>query len=224
MANIAVAFGFRPVGYVEGAAPTYGMRRRKIALGNTNPIFHGDPVVSLSTGYIAQAASNSVQIAGIFQGCEYLSISQGRKVRSNYWPGSDASADPDCFIIDTAGAMFLAASNGSAIVLGNVGNNVGFFIATGGAAAPAVTSGQGNTSNQLSGAMLDVAGTNSGSSGAIGTTNTLPFRILDLYSNFVAQGAPSAGSTSFNGADNTTNFNWAVVAFNNVDQKSLTGI
>jgi hypothetical protein len=224
MANVAVAFGFKHLGYVEGAAPTFGMRRRKIALGYTNPIFHGDPVVSLSTGYINQASSNSTQIAGIFQGCEYLSISQGRKVRSNYWPGSDASADVDAFIIDSGTALFVAASNGAAIVLGNVNNNVGFFIATGGSSSPTVGSGQGNTGNQISGALLDVAGTNSGSSGAIGTTNTLPFRIVGLYSDFVAQGAPSAGSTSFNGADNTTNFNWAVVKLNNVDQNSLTGI
>jgi hypothetical protein len=29
------------------------MRRRKIALGNATPIFHGDAVISLGTGYIA---------------------------------------------------------------------------------------------------------------------------------------------------------------------------
>lgn len=224
MANILAPFGFRHIGMKEGAPPTFGMRRRKIALGNTNPIFKGDPVVSLNTGYIAQASSNSTQIAGIFQGCEYLSVSQGRKVRSPYWPGSDASADVDCFIIDTGDAYFLAQSNGSPIVLANVDNNIGFFIATGGAASPTAGSGQGNTSNGLSGALLDVAGTNSGSSGAIATTATLPFRILRLFSSDMIQGDPVLGSTSFNGTDNATNFNMAVVAFNNVDARSQTGI
>jgi hypothetical protein len=224
MANVAVAFGFKHIGYAGGAAPTYVMKRRKIALGNGHAIFHGDPVISLGTGYIDQAANNSTQFAGIFQGCEYLSVSQGRKVRSNYWPGSDASADVDAFIIDSGDALFLGASNGAPIVFGNVNNNIGYFIATGGSAAPVIGSGQGSTSAQLSGALFDVAGTNSGGSGAINTTSTLPFRIVGLYSDFVAQGAPTAGSTSFNGSDNTTNFNWAVVKLNNVDFNSLTGI
>ncbi len=227
MANVLAPFGFRHIGFVEGAAQTYGMRRRKIALGNTNPIFHGDPIVSLNTGYIAQASTNTVAdistgaaptVSGIFQGCEYLSISQGRKVRSPYWPGSDASADVDAFIIDSPGALFVAQANGTPVV--SVGTssgidlNCGMFIATGGSAAPAAGSGQGNTTNGLSGAMIDTAGTNGSGSGAPATGAALPFRIYDMYSNFMIPGAPTAGSTSFNGTDNTTNFNWAVVTFN----------
>ncbi len=224
MANVANAFGFKHVGYQEGTAPTMGLRPRKIALGNTNPIFHGDPVVSLSTGYIAQAVNNAatVGVAGIFSHCEYFSVSQQRKVRSNYWPGSDAQFDVDAFIIDTIGAMFVAASNGAAIVTANLDNNIGFNIATGGSATP--TAGQGNTVSQLSGATLDVAGTNGTGSGAINTTTTLPFRLMRLYSDLVIPGSPLLGGTSVNGADNTTNFNWAVVTFNNQALKQLTGI
>jgi hypothetical protein len=227
MANILAPFGFRHIGYLEGAAPTYGMRRRKIALGNSNPIFHGDPIVSLSTGYIAQASTNTLAdiaagaaptVSGIFQGCEYLSISQGRKIRLPYWPGSDASADVDAFIIDAPTAIFVAQANGTPVV--NLGSgsgidlNCGMFIATGGSAAPTAGSGQGNTTNGLSGAMIDTAGTNGSGSGAPATGAALPFRIVDLYSNFVAPNAPTAGTTSFNGADNTTNYNWAIVTFN----------
>jgi hypothetical protein len=225
MANVLAPFGFRHVGYLEGSAPTMGVRPRKIALGNTTPIFRGDPVISLNTGYIAQISSNIVQVAGIFQGCEYVSVSQGRKVRSNYWPGSDAAYDVDAFVLDAQGSLWLAQSNGGAhgpIVIGDVDNNIGVFIATGGSATP--TAGQGNTTSQLSGALLDTAGTNAGGTGAINTTSTLPFRIYRLYSDFVAQGSPAAGTTIANGADNTTNFNWAVVAANNWDTKSLTGI
>lgn len=220
MANVLAPFGFRHVGYKEGAAPTYGMRRRKIALGNANPIFHGDPVISLGTGYVAQLSANNVQVAGIFQGCEYYSISQSRKVRSQFWPGSDAQFDVDCFIIDAAGALFLGQSNGAAITFANVDNNIGVFIATGGVLSPTAGSGQGCTANGLSGALFDVAGTNSGGTGAINTTSTLPFKIEALYSDFVAQGAPNAGTTIVNGADNTTNFNWAVVSANSWDSRA----
>jgi len=155
MANVLTPFGFQHVGYMEGVTPSYGFRKRRIALGNTNPIFHGDPVVSLSTGYIAQASSNTVQVAGVFESCEYVSVSQQRKIRSWYWPGSDAQFDVDCYIIDAAGAYFKAQANGIPILLTSVGNNVGFFIATGGSTAPVAGSGQGNTVNQISGSLLD---------------------------------------------------------------------
>ena len=221
MANVLTPFGFQHVGYMEGVTPSYGFRKRRIALGNTNPIFHGDPVVSLSTGYIAQASSITVQVAGVFESCEYVSVSQQRKIRSWYWPGSDAQFDVDCYIIDAAGAYFKAQANGIPILLTSVGNNVGFFIATGGSTAPVAGSGQGNTVNQISGSLLDSANTNGGQPA---TTATLPFRIVRLFSDDMVVGNPALGGTQFNGADQNTNFNMAIVTFNNVDSKSLTGI
>lgn len=226
MANTLSPFGLKHLGNVGfGGMPTYELRQRRIALGNTNPIFRGDPVTSLSTGYIAQAVSGAaVQWAGVFSHCEYFSVSQQRKVRSNYWPGSDAQFDVDAFIIDAFASQFLAASDGttnpqgggSAILGANVDFNIDVTIATGGSSAPTAGSGQGNTVAQLSGALLKVS--------TIATTATLPLRLIRPYSDFVAPGAPAAGTTSFNGADNTTAFNWYIVAFNNVDAKSLTGI
>jgi hypothetical protein len=202
------------------------MKRCKIASGNTNPIFHGDAVIQLGTGYIAQPSSNALTIAGVFQGCEYLSTARGTKVRSPYWPGSDASADVDAFVIDAFAALFVAQVNGTPILFADIGANIGIFTATGGAASPTPGSGQGNTSNGLSGMLLDSAGTNTGGHGDIatlGTATTAPFRIVRLYSDDVIQGSPVLGGTTFNGADNSTNFNWVVVAANNFDQKTLVG-
>ena len=224
MANILAPAGFKHLGYMEGYAPTFGLRRRKIALGNTHAIFRGDPVISLATGYIDQISANNIQLNGVFQGCEYFSVSQQRKVRSPYWPGSDAQFDVDAFVLDADGSLWLGQSNGAPITIANVDNNVGVFIALGGSISPTPGSGQGNTVNGISGALIDVAGTNTGGSGAINTTSTLPFRIYSLYSDYVAQQAPVAGSTSFQGADNTTNFNFAVLTANNWDSKALTGI
>jgi hypothetical protein len=218
MANILTPFGFKHLGNVGiGMAPSYEMRQRKIALGNTNPIFHGDPVTSLSTGYIQQAVTGAgVQIAGVFQGCEYFSISQQRKVRSPYWPGSDAQFDVDAFIIDAAFSQFYVAADAGPVTFASIDNNADITIATGGSTTPVAGSGQGNTINGFSGALLKFSN--------IGTSAAFPFRIIRLYSDFVAPGAPNAGTTSFPGADNTTAFNWVIVAFNNVDAKSLTGI
>lgn len=218
MSNILTPFGFKHLGNVAfGGAPTYEMRQRRIALGNTNPVFHGDPVVSLNTGYIQQYVTGSgLQIAGIFQGCEYFSVSQQRKVRSPYWPGSDAQFDVDAFIIDAAFSQFYAAFDGGPIAFASIDANSDITIATGGSTSPVAGSGQGNTVNGFSGALLK--------SSNVGTNAAFPMRLIRPYSDFVAPGAPVAGTTSFNGADNTTAFNWWIVAFNNVDAKSLTGI
>lgn len=227
MANILTPFGAKHLGNVGfGGAPTYELRHRKIALGNTNPIFRGDPVASLATGYIQQYVTGTPPVAGIFSHCEYFSISQQRKVRSNYWPGSDAQFDVDAFIIDAMGSQFLMASDGStqgtfapsgAILFAAIDTNADILIATGGSATPVAGSGQGNTSNQISGALIKAS--------TIAVTSTLPLRMIRPYSDFVAAGAPSAGTTSFNGADNTTQYNWWIVAFNQVDSRAgTTGI
>ncbi len=232
MANVLTPFGLKHLGNVGGGfAPSYELRQRRIALGQTNPIFRGDPVMTVtgaSGGYIQQYAigGGGVTIAGVFSHCEYFSVSQQRKIRSNYWPGSDAQFDVDAFIIDAAQSMFYAASDGtgtvtnfapaSIIVQAAIGANIDINIATGGSSAPAAGSGQGNTVAQISGAMLKVA--------SIATTATLPFRLIRPYSDFVAPNAPAAGTTSFNGADNTTTFNWWIVAFNSAESKQLTGV
>jgi hypothetical protein len=223
MANILTPFGFQHIGYREGFAPTFGRKRCRIASTNTNPIFHGDAVIQLATGYIGQPTSNALTIAGVFEGCEYLSISTGRKTYSRYWPGADAAADVDAFVIDTLSALFVGQVNGTPILFSDIGANIGVFTATGGSASPTPGSGQGNTSNGLSGMLLDSAGTNSGGTGAVATTSTLPFRIVDLWSSYKIPGAPNLGGTQFNGTDNTTNYNWVVVAANNFDQKTLLG-
>lgn len=197
MANTLTPFGFRHFGYLEGFAPTYGMSVRRIAAGNATAIFRGDPVTSLSTGYVAQSAAGTTQIAGIFQGCEYLSTSQQIKIRSKYWPGSDATGDVTAFLIDSPQATFLAQSNGTAIALSNVGNNANFALTQ-----------AGNTTTGYSGATIDQS--------TINVTTTLPFRIIRLYSDVGAAGS--------NGTDNTTNFNFAVVTFNFQDFRSTTGI
>lgn len=195
MPNIQAPFGFRQWSGM-GATPTYEQTTRLIASGNGTAIFNGDPVVSLSTGYITRATAGTTQIAGIFIGCKYLSTSQKRTLWMPYWPGSDAAADVEAYIITDPNAKFLAQAGGAAtaIVLGNVGNNVNFGLGT------------GNTSTGNSGAFADQT--------TIATTATLPFRILQLV-----QDPPGS-----NGSDITTGYNYVVVGFNFMDVKSTTGI
>jgi hypothetical protein len=195
MANTLAPFGFKHIGYLEGHAPNFAPQPRQIAYNNATKIYRGDPVVSLSTGYIAQATAGTTQIAGIFDSCTYYSVAQGKQVWSNYWPGGDVANNAviTAYIISTPSALFLAQSNGTPIGQADIGSNVNFAIGTGS------TVGGG-----FSGATIDQS--------TLATTNTLPFRIYSLYAGVG------------NGSDNTSNYNWAVVAFNNQDFKSLTGV
>jgi len=206
MANTFAPYGFRFIGINGAAAPNYAPTQRRIAQGNTTQIFRGDPVVQLNTGYITQATAGATQIAGIFDYCEYFSVSQQRTVRSNYWPANgDAAADVAAFVIDAPGATFQVVSgNGGPVVLADVGQNVNFAL------------GAGNTTTGISGAYADFA--------TINTTNTLPFRIYNFAGNtgyVVGDGAPQIIG---NGSDGTTPYNTVYVTFNNQDYKVLTGI
>lgn len=194
MANVLNPFGFADFGMISGADPTFGQTTGVVSKLDTTPLFKGDVLSRLTTGYITRATPGTAQIHGIFIGCSYLSISQGKVIQSNYYPGSDAQTDVTALIISNPAAVFYAQCNAGPILFSDVGANINF------------ANGTGNTFTQLSGATLDYS--------TVGTTTTLPFRITGVYSNPVGQ----------NGTDGTTPFNYAYVTFNNQDFKSLTGV
>lgn len=207
MANVSAPYGFRQVGTIDGFTPNYAPSQRRILKTNTTPIFKGDVVVQLSSGYIALATPGTTQIAGIFDGCEYLSISQGRTVRSPFWPGNDAQLDVAAFVIDSPNSVFQVQSgNGGPIVLADVGQNINFNAGAG-----------GNTFTGFSGQFADFATLSP-------STTTLPFRVINFAGNsgYVTGDGPPA--IVGNGSDGTTAFNTIYVVFNNQDYKVLTGI
>jgi len=195
MANTNAPFGFRQFSGT-GSAPTYEQIAVRIVYNATN-IFFGDPVAPDSNGYVVQASSNSVQVAGIFVGCQYLSVSQKRTVWSNYWPGSDVASGNTVtgYIVNDPNAKWVAQSDATGVATTDINANIGFAIGT------------GNTASGISGAYLDTS--------TINTTNTLPFRIVSLI-DF----PPGSQGTNSNGQA----YDWVVVAFNNVSTKQLTGI
>ena len=187
MANTLSPFGFSPNGTLGGSTPNFRLSRRYIASSNATPIFTGDvvmPVTSTATGYIVQYSSGTVPPAGVFMGCKYLSVSQGRQVWSPYWPGSDANGDVTAYVIDNPDALFVVQSGtASAVTLANINSN-----------ATVNTSTAGTTINGRSGMAL----------GTIGTTSTYPFIVVDLITTPTGQ----------NGTDITTAYNWVVVGWN----------
>lgn len=173
MANTNAPFGFRQY-QGTGSAPTYEQVAMTIASNDTTAIYFGDPVVPLNTGYITQASSNSVQIAGIFVGCKYLSTSQKRTVWSNYWPGSDNNGTVEAYVVNDPNAKFLAQTDSTGAAQGDVNANVGFAIGT------------GNTATGISGAYVDIS--------TVNTTNTLPFRIISLVTNPPGSAGTASGA------------------------------
>lgn len=197
MANTNAPFGFKQY-QGTGSAPTYEQVEVQIAY-NANAIYLGDPVTPDSNGLVVRASSSGgsgdTQIAGIFVGCEYLSVSQKRIVWSNYWPGSDVASTSVVkgYIINDPNAKFLAQTDSTGAAQTNINNTVGFTIGT------------GNAASGLSGAYVNIA--------TAGTDNTQPFKIVALVTN------PPGGPGTEAGA-----YNYVVVAFNNVSTKQLTGI
>lgn len=176
MANTFAPNGLLPYAGADGAAPTYGTTWRKIAYNNATAIYRGDPVKALSTGYVAQwtAATGVSQLAGIFWGCKYYSVSNKTTLWPKYWPGTDVATNaiveaqiipvntavPPKFIVQTANSNTTAV----AVTLADVGQNSD------------VALGTGSTLSGMSGAYLDI--------NTFGTTATLPFRIVDIWSGY----------------------------------------
>src|SRR6056300_2027453 len=116
MANSNGAFGLRPIGVVGQAANTTGATEYRIASGNTNAIYQGSPVKPLSTGFIdivGAATGGTVGLLGVFWGCEYVSSTTGKKVFSNYWPGSGADSNypVKAFVYDNPMQTFVIATS-----------------------------------------------------------------------------------------------------------------
>jgi len=193
MANTSAPFGFRQYSGT-GSAPTYEQVPVRIAY-NASAIFYGDPVQPDANGYVVVGSPGTTQIAGIFQGCKYLSVSQKRTVWSNYWPGSDVASSQtvEGYIVNDPNAKFVAQTDSTGATAADINANVNFAIGT------------GNTASGISGAYINMS--------TVNTTATLPFRIVGL--DVDPPGAPGTEAGAYN---------LAIVAFNNVSTKQLTGI
>ncbi len=201
-ANVSGPFGFRQVSGT-GSAPTY----EQVAVSmvyNATACFYGDPVTQQTDGtYLVSASTGATPaalgIGGIFVGCKYLSVAQKRTVWGNYWPGSDV-ASPNlvtAYIINDPNAKFMAQSDSTGLALADVNATIGFVIGT------------GNTANGISGAYLDTSTLNTS------TYNVdAPFKVISIVND--PPGSPGTLS-------NSQAYDYAIVAFNNVNTRNFTG-
>lgn len=197
MANTFAPFGFSQWSGT-GSAPTYEQNVGFCAY-NTAAMYYGDPVFQNADGSIYPTTPGTGILAGIFVGCKYLSVSQKRTVWSNFWGAADVASGNtvEVYVVNDPNAKFLAQVGGSTstgLAATDIGANVQFAY------------GSPNTMSGVSGAYIDITVTPT-------TTATLPFKVVGLVTS-----PPGANGTA-SGA-----YNYAVVAFNNVSTKTLTGI
>ena len=199
MSNIQGPWGFRPVRRIDGADPTYSLNPYQIAYNNGNVIARGDPVILNSSGLIDTIAPGTTAIFGIFMGCEYPDPTLQRKTFQNAWravSGLASTAIVTCYVIEDKKVVFEAQMGNSnttptgPITQANVGNNINFY-------AQATPNSSG-----ISGAYADQY--------TIGTTNTLPFRIIGLSQKV--------------GNDNTSIYNTIEVCLNYDQLGNETGV
>ncbi len=202
MANTFAPFGFGVMGRQDGAAWSANQTEYYILYSQTHVIYTGDVVALEGDGYIDTLAPGTTAPVGIFNGCEYISSSQGKLVFSPQFPGGDQITNGivRAFVIDDPNATFFvqtgwAAGSPAPATQAMVGSNCQY------------ANGTGSTLTGQSGAYIDLNATPT-------TTSTFPFRILSLITD-----PPGA-----NGTDATTAYNWIKVMWNNEFYRQLTGL
>lgn len=206
MANLNAPYGLFQIQGATGAPANFEMSIGTPVYSDTAKMFTGDPVKLLATGFIAAWTAGTAvsQLAGIFAGCEYLSISQGKVVSNNYWPGADVASTGQasivCKLIPCTGAIapwFRVQSDATGVAFADLGQNAD------------VNMGTGSTLSGQSGAYLDQSTYN--------VTATLPFRIRKLWGGALGAGGFGGiqpGSSGPYGGSATGAYNWVIVEAN----------
>ena len=176
MANETTKMGLIPVRKVGGQRWTGGQQRYRNESGATTAIFQGDLVTQLTGGTIGRhAASGTVPIVGVFNGCSYTDPTSGDTVFSNSYPGSIAASDIIANIIDDPMVEFTIQSDEAFPVTDLFGN---FDVVE--------SSPVGDTKTGTSNMQLDT------STGA--TTTTLPLKAIDISQDPENSDTSSAGT------------------------------
>lgn len=195
--NPNAPFGFKYIGQIDGSPPNFGMRTGMIASANLNDIFTGDPLKPNASGYldVSVVVGGGAAIGGVAMWFEWVSVSQNKIVRQNWWPGNgDASGDVTVAYHTGPGCVFEVQCLLGPITQASAGLNANFNVGSGGR-----TVGAGNQSSFT----LD--------DGTLGTGASLPFKVYNLPVK-----GPLAAQYSMAGYDAASAYNRVFVTINNL--------
>ena len=163
MATSATPNGAEPVNTLSASGSYSGkVRHIKIASGYATAIFYGDFVKLVAAGTLEKAAVTTSVVAGtvgIFVGCSYTDPSTSQLTFNQQFPASTAASDIMAYVVDDPKLVFKMQAD-EAIAQTGLGNNVS-------AVSTAGSTTIGRSKNALDG-------------GSVGTTNSLPLRILEF--------------------------------------------
>jgi hypothetical protein len=184
MANTNIAFGLKPINTAGSAPATQGTNAYFIDSA-ASAIFQGSMVKADNGGeiVICSATGDTEAPVGVFAGCEYVSSVTGKKVFSNYWPGSGADTDFDIigYVYDSPMQRFVIATDATitdkATAVAAIFENSQFNAGA-----------TGSTTSGISSAQLDVATLDS-------SDTSLPLKIVGILDDpenkdFAAAGIP----------------------------------
>jgi hypothetical protein len=182
MANTNVAFGLKPIN-TAGSTPATSGTNAYFIDSAASAIYQGSMVKADNGGEIVvcSATGDTQAPVGVFAGCEYVSSTTGKKVFSNYWPGSGADTNFDIigYVYDNPLQRFVIATDATitnkATAVAAIFENSQF---NNGASGSTVT---GISSAQLDVATLDAANA------------SLPLKIVGILDDAENQDFTAAG-------------------------------
>jgi len=182
MANTNVAFGLKPIN-TAGSTPATSGTNAYFIDSSASAIYQGSMVKADNGGeiVICSATGDTEAPLGVFAGCEYVSSVTGKKVFSNYWPGSGANTNFDIigYVYDNPMQRFIVATDATitdkATAVAAIFENSRF-----------ANGASGSTTTGISSAQLDVA--------TLDSSNTsLPLKIVGILDDVENQDFAAAG-------------------------------
>ena len=158
-------YGLIPVKLLSGT-PFVGVTRHySIASGYATSIFNGDAVKLVTGGTVERDTFDAAMTPiGVFVGCSYTDPSTEQKTFKQYYPASTVASDIQAYVVDATDVLFKVAVVSSGTTIGDLAiTDIGANVA-----------GVDNTGSTITGnSKCAISDTSA-------TTNTLPFRIVDL--------------------------------------------
>lgn len=203
-ANTIAGRGFQEIAPFGGGAPNYAMAEQILAYNNSSSIGFGDPVVMNASGQIDLYVRGGAIISGVAQGFKYLNPNGFPVPFQPAWtvPSLNSLTVVTAKVVINPEQVFACQCSGSALTQSAVGNNIDIYSGTSG--APGI-SGQSTC-------LLDAGG--------IGTTLSLPFKIVGIVGLTSGISAPAINSSY----DPTGDNNWVLVKMNTSSFLTATGI
>ena len=163
--TVSGPYGLIPVKLLSGS-PFVGVTRHfKIASGYATSIFYGDAVKLVTGGTVERDTFDAAMTpVGVFLGCTYTDPNLKYKVFRQSYPASTVASDIEAYVVDATDILFKVAVVSSGTTIGDLAQtDVGANVA-----------GVDNTGDSTSG------NSRSAISDTSATTNSLPFRIVEL--------------------------------------------